>query len=28
MVKKMKKKYNKLKDEYIEALIHYYASFQ
>lgn len=28
MVKKMKKKYKKLKDEDIEALIHYYASFQ
>jgi len=28
MVKKMKKKYDKLKDEDIEALIHYYASFQ
>lgn len=28
MTKKMKKKYKKLKDEDIEALIHYYASFQ
>ena len=28
MTKKMKKKYKKLSDEDIEALIHYYASFQ
>jgi len=28
MTKKMKKKYEKLSDEDIEALIHYYASLQ